>query len=281
MALTPWPKEVGKKRLALVNSFGAHGGNTTLLLEDGPERPKSRTSSAETRSMHLIVISAKSKKSLQANLENIISYLRRAQRQTSPIPRILFAAGVCITLCALSRPRAPSPVCRNSYAPPWRTRAHTKVWPVPSDAPPVVFTFTGQGSPSRGIRRDLFDDSPFFQGQILQLDRFVQRLGFPSVVPPITGSPEEDVDFPVTSQLSIVVLEIALARYWPLLGVRPSAVIGHSLGKYSALAVAGVLSVVDVLKLSDAAPSLQKSAVFLEATLCFLSPLLPQTLKRS
>ncbi|KAL4756861.1 type I polyketide synthase [Aspergillus foveolatus] len=249
MALTPWPREAGKKRLALVNSFGAHGGNTTLLLEDGPEKRKSRTSNVETRSMHPIIISAKSKKSLQANLENIISYLEKnpetdlsdlsytlcGRRMHHPL-RIATTAG---TISGLQK------FLRSSL----ENEAHTKVWPVPSDAPPVVFTFTGQGSTSRGIRQDLFDDSPFFQGQVLQLDRLVQRLGFPSVVPAITGSSEEDVDSPVTSQLSIVVLEIALARYWSLLGVRPSAVIGHSLGEYSALAVAGVLSVVDVLNL--------------------------------
>ncbi|KAJ0419484.1 hypothetical protein BJY00DRAFT_285769 [Aspergillus carlsbadensis] len=249
MALTPWPREAGKKRLALVNSFGAHGGNTTLLLEDGPERPKSRTSSVDTRSMHPIIISAKSKKSLQANLENLLSYLKKnPETDLSDLSytlcgrRMHHPMRIATTASTISGVQK---FLRSSL----ESDAHTKTWPVPADAPPVVLTFTGQGSSSRGIRQDLFDDSPYFQEQILQLDRLVQRLGFPSVVPAITGSSEEDVDSPVTSQLSIVVLQIALARYWSSLGVRPSAVIGHSLGEYSALAVAGVLSVVDVLNL--------------------------------
>ncbi|OJI79831.1 hypothetical protein ASPTUDRAFT_59858 [Aspergillus tubingensis CBS 134.48] len=249
MTLSSWQRPAGKKRLALVNSFGAHGGNTTVLLEDGPERSRARTSGVDTRSMHPIIISAKSKRSLRANLENILSYL-----ENNPETDI---SDLSYTLCdrRMHNPLRIGTVASTISGIQTFIRSsldngvETKIGSVPLDEPSVVFTFTGQGCLNLGMTQDLFSDSPIFQGQVLQLDRLVQRLGFPSVIPTITGNLEDDIHSPVTSQLSIVVLEIALARYWVSLNVRPSAVIGHSLGEYSALAVAGVVSVVDVLNI--------------------------------
>ncbi|KAK2878176.1 Type I Iterative PKS [Arthroderma sp. PD_2] len=249
MKTTPWPRPQGKKRTSVVNSFGAHGGNTTLILEDAPERNRVRASpeSADGRSLHTILISARSKKSLQANLENLISYLERSPdtdiadlSYTTCARRMHHNLRVATTVSSVSGLQK---FLRSSV----EKKIAADVKPVPSSPPSVVFTFTGQGASYRGIRQGLFDDFPFFRTQVLQLDQLVRQLGFPSVVPAITGSTDDEVMSPVVSQLSIVVLEIALARFWSLLGVRPSAVIGHSLGEYSALAVSGVLSAADVL----------------------------------
>jgi asperthecin polyketide synthase len=246
---TPWLRPEGKKRISVVNSFGAHGGNTTLLLEDAPERQRQRISpeSSDGRSVYAIAVSAKSKKSLHGNLSNLLAYLEQQPdtdladlsyttcgRRTHHNLRVATAVSSVSGLQKFLRSAIDSNLA-------------TTVQSIPSNVPSVVFTFTGQGASDRGVRQELFDDFPAFRTQVLQLDQLVQRLGFPSVVPALTGSTDDEVLSPVVSQLSIVVLEIALGRFWRLLGVRPSAVIGHSLGEYAALEVAGVLSAADVL----------------------------------
>ncbi|KAJ6443403.1 Non-reducing polyketide synthase vrtA [Purpureocillium lavendulum] len=251
MELTPWVRPAGKKRISVVNSFGAHGGNTTLLLEDGPEKHRVRAApdSADGRSLHAIAVSAKSKKSLQGNLRTLLEYIEQNPdtdladlSYTTCARRMHHNLRVATTVSSVSglRKFLQTAIDNNTAA---------SVLSVPSNMPSVVFTFTGQGASNRGVRQELFDEIPAFRTQVLQLDRLVQRLGFPSVVPAMTGSTDDHVMSPVVSQLCIVVLEIALARFWALLGIRPSAVIGHSLGEYSALAVAGVLSAADVLYL--------------------------------
>jgi hypothetical protein len=40
MESTARPKLEGKKRYSVMNSFGAHGGNTAILLEDAPGEVK-------------------------------------------------------------------------------------------------------------------------------------------------------------------------------------------------------------------------------------------------
>lgn len=95
--------------------------------------------------------------------------------------------------------------------------------------------------------RALFEDFPYFRSQVLQLDHLVQRLGFASVLPVIDGRCTDEECHPVTAQLSIVVIQIALVSFWKLLGITPSLVIGHSLGEYAALVTAGVVSAADAL----------------------------------
>ncbi|KAL3457362.1 hypothetical protein BJX64DRAFT_295952 [Aspergillus heterothallicus] len=242
---TPWPRPPGKKRMALVNSFGAHGGNTTILLEDGPEKLKPEHKNE--RSTHIVAITAKSKKSLQANIANLALYLEQHPDT--------YLADLSYTTCARRMQhnfRVATTVSSIEALQKFLRGASEKdalagARPVPSDAPPICFTFTGQGAYYKGIARDLFVAIPSFHEEVLQLDHIVRRLGLPSVLSVIDGSVDENPSAVVT-QLGVVVVEIALARLWILLmGVQPSAVIGHSLGEYAALVIAGVLSTADAL----------------------------------
>ncbi|KAF2136059.1 uncharacterized protein K452DRAFT_280560 [Aplosporella prunicola CBS 121167] len=247
MTNTSWPREGSKKRLAVVNSFGAHGGNTTLLLEDGPEKQTFEV--AAVRSTHPIIVSAKSKRSLQANVENLLYYLDQHTdtnlgdlSYTTCARRMHHSIRIATSVSSVAGLQK---FLRASLG----DKTITDARPIPPEAPGVVFAFTGQGAYHVGMGRELFAAFPAFREQVQQLDRLVQRLGFPSVASVIDGSADDESSPPVLTQLSVVVFEIALARFWEVLGVRPNAVIGHSLGEYAALAVAGALSVADALYL--------------------------------
>ncbi|BCS04847.1 non-reducing polyketide synthase nscA [Aspergillus luchuensis] len=246
---TAWPRAAGQIRRAIVNSFGAHGGNTTLVLEDAPE--KQVTVALEERSTHPVVISAKSKKSLAANLETLLAYLDEKPETdlgdlsyTTCARRMHHSWRVAT---AVSDIPALQKFLRNAV----NNDAVSQIRPIPTEAPPVVFTFTGQGAYYAGLAQGLFQALPSFRAEVRQLDHLSQRLGFHSIVPVILGEVEEGTSTALVTQLSIVIVEIALARLWLLLlGIpAPHAVIGHSLGEYAALAVAGVLSTADALYL--------------------------------
>ncbi|KAL8821405.1 MAG: hypothetical protein Q9223_000554 [Gallowayella weberi] len=244
MENTPWPKVDGKKRYAIVNSFGAHGGNTTFLLEDAPEKQKI---GQDPRSSHTVTVSAKSKQSLKNNIEALLSYVDEHPN--------LDLGDLSYTLCArrihhnnrVAASVSTTDQLRKFLESSLETSGNIR--PVPVEPPSVVFTFTGQGAFYNGLGAQLFQDFPYYRSQVEQLDHLGRRFGFPSVIPAVEGE-LEDTPSPLVTQLTIVILEIALARFWMNLGITPSAVIGHSLGEFAAMVVAAVIPAADAIYLA-------------------------------
>ena len=124
--------------------------------------------------------------------------------------------------------------------------------PEPAAAPEssYIFAFTGQGAQYLGMGRQLFETNTSFRQHILDFDRICIRQGLPSFEYLISSSSSEEfAPRPSESQLALVSIGVALASLWQSWGIQPSAVIGHSLGEYAALCVAGVLSISDTLYL--------------------------------
>ncbi|KFA54249.1 hypothetical protein S40293_07813 [Stachybotrys chartarum IBT 40293] len=249
---TPWHRPAeGKKRIAVVNNFSAAGGNSSVVLEDGPlTNDEPGTKVVDPRPTHVVAVSAKSKISLRGNIERLLEWLKAhsdvslqelaytttARRQHHNY-RIAFTASDA------------EQVSKNLEAALASVENHN---PISSShgPPPVAFVFTGQGASFKSYHLELFHQSPYFQAQVVHLDKLAQGQGFPSFVPVLDGSYAKDHAHPaILSQLALVCVQIALVKYWAVLGIRPDVVVGHSLGEYAALYTAGVLSASDVVYL--------------------------------
>lgn len=123
------------------------------------------------------------------------------------------------------------------------------------DENPICFMFTGQGSQYLGMLKRLYETSKTVADTFEEAEKiWFQHCSFSmkDIVFGSEGLTQEANSQRLTdtkfTQPALFVVDIALFRYMKEQGITPSYVAGHSLGEYSALVAAGVLSFSDGLK---------------------------------
>jgi iterative type I PKS product template protein len=240
---TSLPRAANGKRFIFLNNFSAAGGNTAMLLEDAPYSPAIKP---DPRSSQVVIISAKSLSSFRQNLKNLLAWIEThpsvslpSLAYTTTARRSHYNYRVAVEATDLHHLQGTLlSVIQGPHS------------PVSSMKPKVAFVFTGQGTQYLGMAKELFKHAKDFRLDILSYDRIARGQGFPSFIGLVDGSTTEITAVsPIAVQLAIVCVEIALARLWKSWGVLPAVVIGHSLGEYAALHIAGVLSLFDTINL--------------------------------
>lgn len=246
----PWRRTDSRsgKRTVFLNNFSAAGGNTAVLLEDAPY-PLSDATEEDPRTTHLVTVTAKTPKSLQGNINALISHLEKNPGTSLP--------ALSYTSTARRMQHNYRTICSGSdvksIVDALKKRENTfDIKPIPgaTKLPKVVFVFTGQGSLYAGLGKQLFDSVSHFRAHILRFDCIAKREGFPSFLAVVDGSVAniEDAE-PVVAHLALACIQMALFRLWVSWGVSPCSTIGHSLGEYAALYASGVLTASDTIYL--------------------------------
>lgn len=237
-----WPRNGTEKRRLFLNNFSAAGGNTAIIMEDGPLREAPKI--VDPRGMQTVTVTGRSIASLKRNIDNLIQYLDQnpettlsSLAYTTTARRIQHNYRVAICVDDISKVKtALQAQLKDTYSP---------IAMVPTK---TAFTFTGQGSQYTALGKKLYEDLPSFKADIEQLDNLARLHKLPSFIPLLDGTDVATLS-PVVVQLGMACIQVALARMWASWGVKPTAVIGHSLGEYAALHVAGVLSASDMVLL--------------------------------
>lgn len=108
-----------------------------------------------------------------------------------------------------------------------------------------AFVFPGQGSQKVGMGKDLIERFSFARDMYAKAD---EVLGFPLSKISFEG-PEEDLTRTENTQPAILTYSVIAFQALLEKGFRPDVVAGHSLGEFSALVAAGMLSFESALQL--------------------------------
>ena len=127
--------------------------------------------------------------------------------------------------------------------------------------PEVAYLFPGQGAQVVGMGRELYDESKAARSVFEEVDTALDR----SLTDLMFNGPEEELRQTVNAQPAIMTVSLACIKAMEeKLGAgsmpQPTVMAGHSLGEYTALAVAGVLDVAETAKLVQVRGELMQGA---------------------
>ncbi|RKG94358.1 acyltransferase domain-containing protein [Corallococcus sp. CA053C] len=242
----PWTPPAGLPRLAGVSAFGIGGTNAHVVLEEAPPAPAFSEAREEAT---VLVVSARSADALTTASQRLADHLEQ-----HPPPSL---ADCAYTLqegrAAFEHRRAV--VCQDSADATVKLRLLVPPRRMAPRAPEVVFLFPGTGTQEVGMGAAWYRRAPVYREALDQcLARFGQDLerelrGALFAEPAERALAEDALRAPSLGMAAIFSTEYALSRLLNSWGIRPSALMGHSLGEYAAACLSGVLSLEEAVAL--------------------------------
>lgn len=237
--LASWPKSTAPRRAA-VTALGAGGTNCHVILEEAPPAQ----SSSASRPWQLLTLSAATAAALDEATEGLASHLRANPginladvAYTLKVGRKAFLhrrSLACRDIADALRALDPLDLKRVT------TRKAEK-------NSSVVFMFPGGGAQYASMGRDLYESEPIYRDVIDRCADYLKPslgLDLRTLMFPTSNEAEASLrlEAPSLALPTLFATEYALAKLLMSWGVKPAAMIGHSMGEYVAASLAGVIS---------------------------------------
>jgi acyl transferase domain-containing protein len=283
-ALAPWPQAPWPRR-AGISSFGVGGTNAHVVVEQAP----ASAPAGPGRSHALLLLSARSRDALDAQAARLadwleahpdaalddVAYTLQVGRQAFEHRRIVVAADAAEAVARLRAPPAPG--------------ESTKL---EASVARIAFMFPGQGAQFSGMARELYAAEPAFRDVVDRCGEALCDAGAAHQDPrPLllwdadsasldASAAAEALAQTAVAQPAIFTMEMALATLLGSWGLRPDAVLGHSVGEFAAACLAGVFTLEDAVVLVAARGRLMQAQppgtmLAVRAPLAEVQPLLP------
>ncbi|SDC03797.1 hybrid non-ribosomal peptide synthetase/type I polyketide synthase [Ruegeria marina] len=234
--LAPW--DAPHPLRAGVSSFGVGGTNAHLIMEEAPRLPAVE----EPETVQAIVLSAKTPEAL-SEMQGRLADTLEAENPPS-------LADAAFTLqegrATFEYRTSVAGKDHASIASALRGAAVPRK-PALAGNPPVSFMFPGQGSQYPGMGSGLYSSEPEFARWIdagAEILRPILGLDVKTML--CFGDPSDESAARALretrlTQPALFLTQFACAKLWMARGVHPKAMIGHSVGEFTAAALAGVM----------------------------------------
>jgi amino acid adenylation domain-containing protein len=247
-SLREW-SNVDSPRRAGVSSFGVGGTNAHVVLEEAPPRPPSGPS----HPWHLLPLSAKTGAALDGASSALADFLR--SHPETPLADVAFTlqrgrSSFDFRRAVVARcPKEASAILSGEVP-------GKSIGPERAGDRDVIFMFPGGGAQYCGAARGLYSQLPEFKQQVDACVRAMDARIAAAVSRLVLLAPEEVTvadrelaERPSVGLPMLFAIEFATAQYWLARGVKPAALIGHSLGEYAAACLSGVMALNDAVAL--------------------------------
>jgi acyl transferase domain-containing protein len=246
-----WPRGERPRR-AGVSAFAVSGTNAHLILEEPPAADAEAATAPGSLPVTWL-LAAKSELALRRKAEQLADHLQRDPSLSRRDVSHSLAARVQFNHRAVAVGSEDAALRQGLEAiargePTSRSARGTAV---PRDS--VTFLLPGHGCQWEGMAKEMLDTSPVFAKRLEACDAaFRLHTGW-SLKTVLRGEGEgPPIDRVDVVQPALFAMTVALAELWRSLGVKPSFLVGHSLGEVSAAHLAGALSLEDAAQLITA-----------------------------
>ncbi|HEY3995569.1 MAG TPA: sulfolipid-1 biosynthesis phthioceranic/hydroxyphthioceranic acid synthase [Mycobacterium sp.] len=244
---TSWPGNGQQPRRAAVSSYGVSGTNAHAIVEQAPQTTARKDVKPTSEGPLLFTVSSSSADGLRETSKRLAGW---AQERADSVKLSDLAY-------TLARRRGYRPV-RTAVIASSAEELAAELRRVADDDTPYqaalgrdehgpVWVFSGQGSQWTQMGAELLANEPVFAAAVAEAEPVIALESGFSVTEAMSGP--HAVTGIDRVQPTIFTMQVALAATMKSYGVRPGAVIGHSLGEAAAAVVAGALSLEDGLRL--------------------------------
>lgn len=240
--------ETDHPRRAGVSSFGVGGTNAHTLLE---EFIAADSVVDDSRSHELLLVSAKSEEALNATTEALAQHLREEKPRLRDVAHTLLNGRKHFGWRRFVVASQDDAGLRMSEL----QAQHSATTQLKEAPEGVAFMYPGQGSQYAGMGSNLYAEEPVYKQAVDRCaDLLLPELGM-DIRQLLLATGDELpraqalIDETRYTQPSLFVTAYALGELWQSWGLKPAAVIGHSIGEFAAAHLAGVFSLQDALML--------------------------------
>jgi acyl transferase domain-containing protein/NADP-dependent 3-hydroxy acid dehydrogenase YdfG len=250
-AAGPWPAG-HSGAVGGVNSFGFGGANAHALLQEYQPSPPATRLAAGPNRCHLLPMSARCTEALEDLAKAYLAQLLEAPELS--IHDLCFSASLRrdhhehrLALAARSAQELGDRLC--SFVAGERGRGIAAGRVAGDRKPRLAFVFSGNGPQWWGMGRRLLEEEPVFRQAVEACDSLLRQYSPWSVLKELQQD-EADSGLGRTevAQPALFAIQIGLVELWQSWGVRPDAVVGHSVGEVAAACAAGALSLEDAVR---------------------------------
>jgi len=239
-----WKRSSSFPRIAGVSSFGIGGTNAHLILQ---EPPINSSINSFTRKNHLILFSAKSSQALKTTAKNLTEFLKKNTEYsladiayTTQVGRRTFEYKGMVISSTIED--AINKLGQFSDKDCYVTNLNlTKDF---------IWMFPGQGAQYKNMALHLYKTETIFQNHVDECCSLFSRHLKINLLELLFCEIDKDdskLINTIHAQPLLFTIEYALAMTLITWGLKPSALIGHSLGEYAAACIAGIFSLTDAI----------------------------------
>ncbi len=235
-----WRSENQKLLTAGVSSLGIGGTNVHVILQEAP-RVEKRNSK---RTYKLIRYSAKTETALEQYENKLLKFVENKKAD-------IFDLSYTMQIGRKQFDFVKYLVVKDSKELITSLKENTIKTTIIKPKNNIVFMFSGQGSQYVNMGKNLYGMYPIFKQVLddgLNYLEEINGINYKEILFNDNSETTENIHKTVYTQPLLFVFEYALAQLLIALGIKPTYMIGHSLGEYVAATISGVFTFKDALK---------------------------------